>query len=62
MNEQEIRAKALEIAMLFLGPTPDKLFDGEIFLLDNMDKALMPYLALARQFERYIRQDDPDKT
>jgi hypothetical protein len=60
-NEQEIKAKALEIAALILGTTRDRPVphqDGLHPLVGKEDSDITnPYLLVAKEFEKYIRQD-----
>jgi hypothetical protein len=55
MTEQEIRAKALEIAVLIQG----KENDGIRELALNTGGLTHRYTALAGEIERYIRQEPP---
>jgi hypothetical protein len=56
MNEPELRAKALGIAVQFLGTIPPKNpRTGEDTLLDNND-TYKDYLWLAKRIEKYISQ------
>jgi hypothetical protein len=58
-NEQEIKAKALEIAALILGVTDkDPLPHGEIMPVpgDKPADIIAPYLLVAEEVEKRIRQ------
>jgi hypothetical protein len=56
MSDQEIRAKALEIAVLIKGPPRKDEYanDGRTIIIDG-------YLPLAGEIERYIRSASPDQ-
>ena len=65
MTEQEIRAKALEIAVLILGERVDtKLDGGDMYnrphRVLNYDATLTHYLPLAEDVGRYIREGGGD--
>jgi hypothetical protein len=61
INEQEIRAKALEIAVLILGERIEtKVDEGNLYtprvrVLDY-DATLIHYIPLAQDVARYIRE------
>ena len=49
INDEEIRAKALEIAVLMLGPKPDM----------SLESIRKDYLALSKTVEQYITEKPP---
>jgi hypothetical protein len=61
MTEQELRAKALEIAVLILGERIEtkagegNLYTPRVMVLDY-DATLIHYIPLAQDVERYIRE------
>jgi hypothetical protein len=61
MTEQEIRAKALEIAALILGERVNtKVSEGNEYtdrlIVLDYDSTLIHYIPLAQDVERYIRE------
>jgi hypothetical protein len=60
-NEQEIKAKALEIAALILGTTKDIPVQHQAGLHPSVGKEtsdiINPYLLVAEEVEKHIRQE-----